>query len=122
MADYYHCNNCDNYADDIISEKEKVICENCDETMIAVFSELLLSDFHGIYIPKVFVESFDLEKWNLKLDKEEKEILNNPENESYWDSWNDVLNNAELIDKDKNKYFLHQDGDLFAKCYVEFKG
>ena len=72
---------------------------------------LLLTDANGIYIPKYFSEMFpDL------LDDDTKEVLSNPENEWYWDVWEDIINYhpVELEDDDGNKYFLYQQGDLWA--------
>ena len=76
--------------------------------------QLLLSDARGVYIPRDFIDNFDLEKWHVKeycLD-----VLSNPDNEWYWDTWEQVLNNAYFIDSG-NKWLLYQDGDLWAICY-----
>lgn len=75
----------------------------------------LLNDARGIYIPRDFVQSFDLNKWGLYKDHEA--ILSNPEDEFYWDEWNMVLDNAKLIDDAGNEFRLYQDGDLWAICY-----
>ena len=71
--------------------------------------ELLFSDSHGINIPNHFAESYPD-----RLTLEQIQNLSDPKNESYWDTWNDILNNIELEDKQSNKYYLHQDGDLWA--------
>lgn len=76
---------------------------------------LLLSDCRGIYIPRNFVQNFDLCQWHIKEDYQD--ILSNPCNEWYWDSWSEVMNNAYFIDKSGNKWYLWQDGDLWAVCY-----
>jgi len=79
--------------------------------------QLLLSDAHGIYIPKLFLESFlSFKKWGLL--KSDFKVLRNPDNGAYWEVWNTCLNNAEHIDKDGNKWILWQDGDLWAICPV----
>ena len=76
--------------------------------------EILLSDARGIYIPRDFFQDFDLEKWNLKV--EDLTVLNDPENENYWDVWQHVLNTA-YFEIDGKIYHLYQDGDLLAICY-----
>jgi len=77
--------------------------------------QLLLSDSRGIYIPRDFVECFDLNQWN--IDSKYIERLSSPDNEYYWDNWELVLNNAYFIDNNGNKWQLWQDGDLWAICY-----
>lgn len=75
---------------------------------------ILLSDARGIYIPRDFYQGFDLEKWHLKA--ENLTSLNDPENESYWDVWDHVLNTA-YFEVGGKKYTLYQDGDLLAIAY-----
>lgn len=76
--------------------------------------QLLLSDSRGIYIPRDFVECFDIDKWN--IDSKYIQRLSSPDNEWYWDYWDVVLNNAKHTDKDGNVWHLWQDGDLWAIC------
>ena len=72
---------------------------------------LLLSDARGIYIPRDFM---DFENWQ-GVTGWQREQLQDPENEFYWDAWSDVLNNA-TYEKDGYTYQLMQDGDLWAYC------
>lgn len=76
---------------------------------------LLLSDARGIYIPRDFVEGFDMQQWH--IEPKFIEFLSCPDNDFYWDYWEDVLNNAFLIDDNGHKWCLWQDGDLLAICY-----
>ena len=83
---------------------------------------LILSDARGIYIPRDFVCNDDnevdiehCEAWGIKL--EDAAILQNPDNEGYWDAWNEVLNYAEFTDSEGNKFELYQEGDLWGICY-----
>ena len=76
---------------------------------------LLLRDSRGIYIPRDFVNHFDSEQWHVKEDYQD--CLSSPDNEWYWDTWYEVLNNAYFVDESGNKWYLWQDGDLFAICY-----
>lgn len=80
--------------------------------------EILLSDARGIYIPRDFVQGFDLTRWE-GISESDIEILQDPENEWYWDSWESVLNNARFTADDGRVFSLWQDGDLFAICYEE---
>lgn len=74
---------------------------------------LLLSDARGIYIPRDFVEGFDLNKFeNVPHDAP---LLKDPEFEHYWDIWQDVLDNATYTEGGRT-WRLHQDGDLWLIC------
>ena len=80
--------------------------------------EILLSDARGIYIPRDFVQGFDLTRWE-GISESDIEILQDPENEWYWESWESVLSNAKFKADDGRVFSLWQDGDLFAICYEE---
>ena len=76
---------------------------------------LLLSDCRGIKIPQDFYNGFDLGKWH--INETEIQALSECCNESYWNCWDYVLDNAYYLDGNGNKFVLYQDGDLFAICY-----
>lgn len=76
---------------------------------------ILLSDARGIYIPRDFVEDFDLSKWS-GISQEDIDICKDVEHEFYWDAWSDILDNASYTDPDGNVYRLYQDGNLWAYC------
>jgi len=78
--------------------------------------EILLSDARGIYIPRDFIQGFDLTKW-YGISESDVEILQDPDNEFYWEAWESVLNNAKFKSDDGRVFSLWQDGDLFAICY-----
>lgn len=78
---------------------------------------LLVSDWHGVYIPQRFAEDYDMDQWNIK--DYDAEILRsgpNESNESYWYVWDNVIDNAEYTDENGNVWRLTQDGDLWAYC------
>lgn len=75
-------------------------------------TKILLSDHHGVYIPKIFSEDFG--GWGLL--HEDVVDLADPENESYWETWSSVLDYATYKDENGNTWRLWQDGDLFAYC------
>lgn len=77
-------------------------------------SELLLSDSHGIYIPKL---------WCDELSEEEAERFgvswgsvlvcqSGPDEEHYWEAWQEILDSAEW-EEDGVEWRLYQNGDLW---------
>ena len=76
---------------------------------------LLLSDARGVYIPRDFVDNFDLDKWH--VDNKYTYLLSSPNNEWYWDYWDVVCSIAYFVDEYNNKWRLCQNGDLWAICY-----
>jgi hypothetical protein len=78
--------------------------------------KLLIDDSRGIYIPKVFAESFDLTKWGFS-ESDSKLLLEdllNPDSDWYWEAWEIVLRDACYQDDNLDIWYLEQDGDLFA--------
>lgn len=76
--------------------------------------ELLLSDSHGVYIPKL---------WADELSEEEAESLSvswdsvllcqsGPDQERYWEAWQEILDSAQW-EEDGVEWRLHQNGDLW---------
>lgn len=76
---------------------------------------LLLSDARGVYIPRDFIEGFDLSLWS-GISEEKKEECMNPNSEYYWWAWDSILDNATFTENG-NTWRLMQDGDLWAYCY-----
>jgi len=81
-------------------------------------SVLLVNDSAGVYVPQDFVNSVGntaeevAQKWNVNVE-DVKIIQQGPDEESYWDAWDNILRDAWTIHED-TKYTLHQDGDLWA--------
>jgi hypothetical protein len=76
--------------------------------------QILLSDRHGVYIPREFVNRFD--GWK-NISDDDIEILNDGiDGNSYWDAWDNVIQKAEYVDAKGHIWHLYQDGDLFAIC------
>ena len=69
----------------------------------------------GRYIPKRFIEEVDHECLS-GVSKGDMKTLKNPDDEWYWEAWDNVLNNAIVTDKHGNTYQLHHDGDLWLYC------
>jgi hypothetical protein len=78
--------------------------------------ELLLSDSRGIYIPRDWVMYYQDIAAMDGVRPENIEILKaGPDHEWYWEAWDEVLGMAHSI-IDGKKWYLWQDGDLFAVC------
>jgi len=77
--------------------------------------ELLLNSSRGIYIPKNFVDDFDMTLWK-GIDSYDINTCTDIENEFYWAAWDNILQNAELH-LNGHVYRLWHDGDLWLYCY-----
>ena len=78
-------------------------------------ASLLLYDSHGIYIPQNFAGSFGC-LWRVEGMSEEQWVIleAGPEHEWYWETWEEVLNNAVITNPTTHERFtLYQDGDLW---------
>jgi len=84
--------------------------------------ECMLDSSRGIYIPQNFAECYDMKQWGIS--KEDEEILlEGPDNEEYWETWDHVTQNAQYVDLDGLIWHLWQDGDLFGVVWNEdFEG
>jgi hypothetical protein len=84
---------------------------------------LLADGHHGIYIPQII--ALDIIECRLKV-KNFKDIkwelgeLGNPDNESYWDAWNQLMDKAIFLNKFGKEYYLHQEDDLWAVPVGEY--
>lgn len=104
----------DNVEEEIEEEiSKKKIAEEMDELIEDYDTSLLIDGASGIYIPKEFIESYEIEAWGIKPE-DAKTLLQGPDAEYYWETWDDVISYAEFTDEDGRKWTLHQDGDLFA--------
>lgn len=82
--------------------------ENEDQDEPEPERELLLDGNRGIYIPKDFYDRFDFAKFGLK--KEDYEDLSSPDNEFYWEAWDDLLSDAATPE---GHYLEQEEGDLW---------
>ena len=79
--------------------------------------QVLIDGNRGIYIPQIFAQNFlhnisqeDKERFKTRLE----ELTQGPENEFYWDSWDDISSQIYITDDKGNRFWLYQDGDLWA--------
>ena len=115
---------------EILSEGWRVDCEtmlssivsSLEEARLSVFNpdtdcELLLSDSHGVYIPKRWADDItDQEEAEaLMVDWADVLILQaGPDHEQYWDAWTEVLDHAQWTDLNGREWRMVQNGDLWA--------
>lgn len=74
--------------------------------------KLLIDEAAGIYIPRNFYENFDMPTWGLNINYFLD--LSHPDNEFYWEAWDEALAQATYLDDDGHTWTLYQDGSLFA--------
>jgi len=79
---------------------------------------LIASDNHGIFIPQLIAKGeLDNPKWNWDgvTEHSKQALLNGPDDESYWDAWDEAERNVRItVQTTGIVYYLHQDGDLWA--------
>lgn len=78
-------------------------------------AQLLVIDRHGVYIPHLFAKHYREDITNAKELTNALDDLGNPESETYWDSWETVLDRARMRNSffPETEFVLHQDGDLW---------
>ena len=82
---------------------------SADPTLV----ECILDGARGIYLPQDFAEMYSPEDWNCEEVTDAWDILlEGPDNELYWEAWDEVLSTAFVIRKD-GRWTLFQDMDLF---------
>lgn len=76
--------------------------------------ELLLSDCHGIYIPKLWCDEISEEEAESFSVSWESVLIcqSGPDEESYWEAWQEILDSAQW-EEDGEEWMLHQNGDLW---------
>ena len=79
---------------------------------------LLLDSARGQFIPRDFVNEFDLSKF-LGVSQWAVDQCKDPENEHYWEAWDEILSNAKYRTDDGREFFLHQNDDLWLICFDE---
>ena len=81
-------------------------------------TECVVSDSWGIYVPQHFCQKYDLD-WapseiKNKLKEDWQICLNGPEEEWYWDAWQEVLDNYKICHPSLGYFYrFEQNGDVF---------
>lgn len=78
--------------------------------------ELLFEDRRGVYIPQHFAEEIKHHLFSNVSDEQIEILRKGPDEELYWDTWSEVLDNAEYLDEHGNIWMLYQDGDVWLYC------
>lgn len=76
---------------------------------------LIRDSHHGVYIPHIVTEAFINDErfdWSDVSDESVKTLLNGCDEEFYWESWEDVLNNLK-IEVDGEPYHMIQNQDVW---------
>lgn len=72
----------------------------------------LIDGNRGIYIPQQFVKIWGPFSKGI-TDNQMQILLSGPDNNDYWDTWIDVVDNVVFL-FDGERHTLYEDGDLFA--------
>ena len=84
--------------------------------------ELLCDSHHGQFIPQIMARLLFDAGWSGIDLGDVVELEAGPYDfEWYWDTWIDILNNAQFKDENGEIWYLHQDGDLFAVTRAELE-
>lgn len=74
--------------------------------------QLAIDSHHGVYVPQFFVQQFDKYRIsNIRKDVLDS-LLNGPDDEFYWESW-DVYLNSTFKDDNNVKHYIFQNEDLW---------
>lgn len=102
-----------------------VLIAELEENRLSVFNpdtdcRLLLSDDHGVYIPQLYCDGMDeADAEAMGVDWADVMICQTgPDSELYWDSWQAILDSAQIIEpatlkEDETVWRLEQNGDLW---------
>ena len=84
--------------------KAKIVQEWAENNMVCA-----VDNRHGIYVPQIWAKRFgEIAKG---VSKEDIDILlAGPEHEHYWETWDDVLENARV---NSATFYLSENGDVF---------
>lgn len=103
-----------------VEETLSSLISSLEEERLSLFNpdtdcQLLLSDSHGVYIPKLYCESLaksDAKELGVPWEAVET-CQHGPDEEHYWEAWQEILNSA-CWEENGADWVLVQNGDLFA--------
>jgi hypothetical protein len=71
-----------------------------------------------VYIPQRFAGILKVsESWEGYDPKDVEILLQGPNVDGYWETWQNILDNACFVDPKGFRWQLYQDGNLFAYCW-----
>ena len=77
---------------------------------------LLADSHHGVYIPQLVVQQYlehPMWDWS-KVSKEDIDsVLAGPDNEWYWEAWENIENEVKVVDEDGTEYMIMYNEDLW---------
>jgi hypothetical protein len=76
---------------------------------------LLLADNRGVYIPRDFVNEFDMTRFEGVVEDDVKYLKEGPNHDWYWEAWESLLDKVTYTEG-SHTWRLHQDGDLWLVC------
>ena len=77
---------------------------------------LLADSHHGVYRPQLVVQQYlDHPMWDWsKVSKEDIDaVLAGPDNEWYWEAWDDIMCEVKVVDEEGTVYRLMYNEDLW---------
>lgn len=79
---------------------------------------LVVDSHHGVYIPQIWLKQSS-GQIKAQLSRDQRNDLRNPENEFYWETWEQVLNKEFRVNRQKGYFEQTENGDLFfiPNCY-----
>jgi hypothetical protein len=89
---------------------------------------LIADSHHGVYIPQLVVKGeLNNPNWDFsECSKGDIEtVISGPDNEFYWDAWNNIEQTVKITDNEGTVYFLCQNEDLWAipeECAEQVEG
>jgi hypothetical protein len=75
--------------------------------------DILINSGSGQYLPQEFVETYDPKDWGIS-EEDYATLLAGPDDEWYWDAWNDVESYASYEDEFGHVWKLYHNEDLWA--------
>lgn len=83
------------------------------ESRVNDMPDLYADGARGVYIPQYFAESVRRECVRGVWEEDWKVLEAGPEHKWYWETWDEVLSNAEIVEPSGRRGQLWQDGDLW---------
>jgi hypothetical protein len=90
---------------------------NAQEITIQNEAILIADSHHGQYIPQLITKgelNNPLWDWSEVSEEDINSLLTGPEDDFYWEAWNNAESQIKITSEEGVKYFLCQNDDLWA--------